>query len=171
MIGQHKRDLTVIPYQSDWKEHFEREANILRATLGEKALRIEHIGSTSIPGIHAKAIIDMMVAVESLSQAKDLIPALESLGYVYRPIDTVPERMYFRKGHIPEYRTHHLNLVTQESFFWKNQLAFRGYLRTHDQIAAEYVELKKQIAEEYTRTQEIDPDAKTEFVLKENEQQ
>jgi len=166
MIGQHKRDFTVMPYQRDWKEHFESEANVLRAALGGKALRIEHIGSTAIPGIHAKAIIDMMVAVVSLTQAKDLIPVLESLGYVYRPIDTVPERMYFRKGHMPEYRTHHLNLVTQTSNFWKNQLAFRDYLRAHEQIANEYVELKKQIAADYARTQEIDLNAKTAFVTK-----
>jgi len=105
-----------------------------------------------------------MVAVESLSGAKELIPVVESLGYVYRPNDTVPERIYFRKGHIPEYRTHHLNLVRQESSFWKNQLAFRDYLRGHDQVAAEYVELKKQIKEDYDRTHEIDLDAKTEFV-------
>lgn len=166
MLGQHKRDFTVVPYQSDWQVHFEQEANILKETLGKKALRIEHIGSTAIPGIHAKAIVDLMVAVESLTQAKELIPVLEALGYVYRPIDTVPERMYFRKGHKPEYRTHHLNLVTQESGFWKNQLAFRDYLRTHEQMATEYVELKKQIAAAYARTQEIDLDAKTEFVSK-----
>lgn len=165
-IGQHKRDFTVIPYQSDWKAYFEREANILQNALKEDALRIEHIGSTAIPGMHAKAIIDIMVAVVSLTQAKGLIPVLESLGYVYRPIDTVPERMYFRKDHKPEYRTYHLNLVAQESSFWKNQLAFRDYLRTHNQIAAEYVELKKQIAVDYARTLEIDLDAKTEFVSK-----
>jgi GrpB-like predicted nucleotidyltransferase (UPF0157 family) len=166
MIGQHKRDFTVMPYQSDWKEHSEREANILRKVLGENALRIEHIGSTAIPGIYAKAIIDMLVAVVSLTQAKGLISVLESLGYVYRPIDTIPERMFFRKERIPEYRTHHLNLVTQESRFWKNQLAFRDYLRAHEQIATEYVELKKRIAADYARTQEIDLDAKTEFVSK-----
>ena len=166
MIGQHKRDFTVVPYQSDWKAHFEREANILREALGENALRIEHIGSTAIPNMHAKAIIDMMVAVQSLIQAKDLIPVLESLGYVYRPIDTVPERMFFRKGHMQDYRTHHLNLVTQESGFWKKQLAFRDYLRTHEQTAREYVELKRRIAADYARTQVIDPDAKTEFVAK-----
>ena len=166
MIGQQKRDFTVIPYQNDWKEHFEREADLLRRALGEKALRIEHVGSTSIPGMHAKAIIDIMVAVVSLTQAKELIPVLESLGYVYRPVDTVPERMFFRKERIPEVRTHHLNLATQESKFWKNELAFRDYLRAHDQMAAEYVELKKHLAEEYARVHEIDLDGKTEFITR-----
>ena len=161
MIGQHKRDFTVVPYQGDWKEHFEREADLLRSALGEKALRIEHVGSTAIQGIHAKAIIDIMVAIVSLTEAKELIPVLESLGYVYRPIDIVPERMFLRKESNPEYRTHHLNLTTQESGFWKNKLAFRDYLRAHDQIAAEYVELKKHLAEVYACTHEIDLDGKT----------
>ncbi len=164
MIGQHKRDFTVRAYQRDWPAHFEQEANLLKEALGEKALQIEHIGSTAIPGIHAKSIIDIMVAVASLMQAKELIPVLEALGYVYRPIDTVPERLYFRKGDQLKYRTHHLNLVTPASGFWKNQLAFRDYLRTHAQMATEYVELKKQIAADYAHTQEIDLDAKTEFV-------
>jgi GrpB-like predicted nucleotidyltransferase (UPF0157 family) len=166
MIGQHKRDFTIHPYQSSWKDQFEQEANILQHTLGKLVLRIEHIGSTAVPGIHAKAIIDIMVAVKSLNKAIQLIPLLESLGYVYRPIDTVPEGMYFRKGQIQQYRTHHLNLVEHESRFWKNQLAFRDYLCGHAHIAAEYVELKRQIAEEFTRTHEIDPHAKTAFVTK-----
>jgi GrpB-like predicted nucleotidyltransferase (UPF0157 family) len=164
MIGQHKRDFTVITYQDDWREHFETEADLLRSVLSETALRIEHVGSTAIQGMRAKAIIDIMVAVASLIEAKELIPMLESLGYVYRPIDTVPERMFFRKESTPGYRTHHLNLATQGSNFWENEIAFRDYLREHDQIAAEYVDLKKHIAEEYACTHEIDLDAKTEFV-------
>jgi GrpB-like predicted nucleotidyltransferase (UPF0157 family) len=166
MIGQHKRDFTVIPYQDDWVYEFEREAQILQSVLRENALRIEHIGSTSIPGMPAKAIIDIMVAVVSLTKARELIPVLESLGYVYRPVDTVPGRVYFRKGNKPEYRTHHLNLVTLDSKFWNNQLAFRNYLREHDHIASQYVALKRKIAEDYARTQVIDLDAKTAFVTK-----
>ena len=164
MIGQHKRDFTVVPYQSDWKDEFEREAGRLRDALGENALRIEHIGSTSIPGMPAKAIIDMMVAVVSLERAKELIPALASLGYVYRPLDTVPERMFFRKERKPDYRTHHLNLAVPDSGFWKKQLAFRDYLRAHPKMAAEYVALKRRLAEAYARTHELDREGKTAFV-------
>lgn len=93
MIGQHKRNLNVVPFRSSWKELFEQEKDLLDRTLGEKALQIEHIGSTSIPGMVAKPIIDIMVAVVSLTQATDLIPKLEALGYEYKPLDTVPERL------------------------------------------------------------------------------
>jgi GrpB-like predicted nucleotidyltransferase (UPF0157 family) len=139
MIGQHKRDFTVVPYQSSWKDEFEREADLLHTAFGEKALRIEHVGSTAVPGIAAKAIIDIMVAVVSLTQAREIIL---------------------------EHRTHHPNLVTQDSNFWKNELAFRDYMRCHDQTASEYVDLKKQLAEAYARTHQIDRDGKTAFVAR-----
>jgi GrpB-like predicted nucleotidyltransferase (UPF0157 family) len=164
MIGQHKRDLTVVPYRRGWVELFEQEAGRLRRALGEKALRIEHMGSTSIPGMEAKPIIDIMVAVDSLAGARELIPALEALGYVYKPHDIIPERLFLAKESAPEHRTHHLNLAQQDSGFWKNQLAFRDYLRGHDQMAREYIDLKKSIARLYAQTNELDPEAKSEFV-------
>ena len=166
MLGQHKANIAIVPYQSGWKELFEREADLLRSALGEKALRIEHIGSTAIPGMVSKPILDIMVVVVSLTQATELIPVLEALGYEYRTPDTVPERMFFVKEHSPEYRTHHLNLTQQDSGFWKNQLAFRDYLRTHGQIAAEYGDLKKRLAELYAHTHQLDPDGKSEFVAR-----
>ena len=136
MLGQYKRNIAVVPYQSGWKELFEREADLLRSALGKKALCIEHIGSTSIPGMEAKPIIDIMVAVVSLAEAAELIPMVEALGYEYKTRDTVPERMFFAKERTPEYRTHHLNITQQESEFWVNQIAFRDYLRVHEQVAA-----------------------------------
>lgn len=164
MLGQHKRDFTIVPYQRGWKDLFEREADLLHSALGEKALRIEHIGSTAIPGMLAKPIIDIMVAVVSLAEAAKLIPVVESLGYEYKPHDTIPERIFFAKESSPEHRTHHLNLTALGSGFWTNQLAFRDYLRAHDEIAAEYVDLKKRIAEQYAQTHQLDPEAKSEFV-------
>jgi len=164
VLGQHKANITVVPYQSGWIGLFEREADLLRGALGEKALSIEHIGSTSIPGLDSKPIIDIMVAVESLRQATKLIPAVEALGYEHRPHDIIPDRIFFVKEPSPEFRTHHLNLTPLESKFWKNQIVFRDYVRANDQIAAEYVDLKKNIAEIYAQTHQLDRDAKTEFV-------
>ncbi len=166
MIGQHKRDLTIHPYQPGWVGLYEKEAALVINALGERALQIEHCGSTSIPGMEAKLIIDFMVAVESLTEAKELIPALEVLGYDYKPRDTVPGRMFFAKESAPEIRTYHLNLAEPDSRFWKNQLALRDTLRAHDDLAVEYIELKKRLAEEYTRTKEINLEWKTPFVNK-----
>jgi GrpB-like predicted nucleotidyltransferase (UPF0157 family) len=166
LIGQHKRDLTVVPYRSGWPELFEKEAGHLQRTLGGTALRIEHHGSTSIPGMTAKPVIDILVAVESLTQAAELVPTLVAFGYIYKPLDVIPERLFFAKESPPEHRTHHLSLTEPGSGFWKNNLAFRDYLRAHDEVTAEYVELKQRLAKEYAETQQLDRDGKSEFVAK-----
>lgn len=138
----------------------------MQATLGRKALRIEHIGSTSVPDLSAKPFIDIMVAVESLALGAELVPVIEALGYIYKPHDTIPERLFFARESFPEYRTHHLNLATFESGFWKNQILFRDYLSSHHQIATEYVELKERLAEAYAQTQVLDRDYKSAFVAR-----
>jgi len=79
LIGQQKRKLDVVPYRRGWKECFRQEKVLLDRTLGGLALQIEHIGSTSIPGMAAKPIIDIVVAVASLSQTKQLISKLEAI--------------------------------------------------------------------------------------------
>ena len=164
MIGQHKRNLRVAPYRSRWKALFEQEKERVAGQLREEALQIEHIGSTSIPGLAAKPIIDIMVAVGSLSQASELVPRLEALGYEYKPHDTIPGRLFFAKERMPAYRTHHLSLAERDSLLWLDHLAFRDYLREHEQIALEYVALKKHLADEYARTNVLDRDGKTAFV-------
>jgi len=75
MIGQYKRDFKLVPYNEEWVDHFNREADLLKSILGIKALQIVHVGSTSIPGMSAKAIIDIMIAVSSLKRSSELTPA------------------------------------------------------------------------------------------------
>jgi GrpB-like predicted nucleotidyltransferase (UPF0157 family) len=166
MLGQHKRVFKLVPYQSEWIDHFEREADRIRSALRDKALKIEHIGSTSIPGMAAKPVIDIMVAVEKLIQSSDLILPLDAIGYDYYPVDTVPGRMFFAREIRPEIRTHHLNLTKKGSDFWENQLLFRDYLRENDHLASEYIQLKKDFAEYYARTNHLDREWKSEFVAK-----
>jgi GrpB-like predicted nucleotidyltransferase (UPF0157 family) len=166
MIGQHKRDITIVAYRSAWPALFEQEASALRDALGKKAQRVEHIGSTSVPGLAAKPIIDIMVAIASYPGSMGLIPVVEALGYQFKPHDTIAGRLFFSKEREPEIRTHHLNLTERGSGFWKRQLAFRDYLRTHDRVAAEYVDLKRQLAEEYARTGVLPREGKTAFVAR-----
>ena len=141
MIGQLERNFELVPYQSEWSDHFDREADLLRSILGINALQIEHIGSTSIPGMVAKSIIDIMVAVPSLIQSSDLILGMESIGYTDKPLDTIPGRLFFAKESFPEFRTHHLNLTKPESNFWKYLLLLRDCLKGNDQLASEYIQL------------------------------
>ena len=166
MIGQHKRDFELVPYQSGWVDLFNQEAKLLQSVLGKHALRIEHVGSTSIPGMSAKTIIDMMVAVPTLMRSSDLIFRLDRIGYTYKPFDTIPERLFFGKEIQPDIRTHHLNLVLQGSAFWENQLLFRDYLRQNNQMALEYIQVKESFAEYYARTNHLDVEWKSAFVVK-----
>ena len=166
MLGQHKRVFDLVPYQSAWIDLFDREADRIRSALGGKALQIEHIGSTSIPGMAAKPIIDIIVAVEKLTRSSDIILALDAIGYDYFPVDTVPDRMFFAREIQPEIRTHHLNLAQKGSEFWENHLLFRDYLKESEQLASEYVQLKKDFAEYYAQTNHLDREWKSEFVAR-----
>ena len=166
MIGQLKGDFELVPYKKEWIDHFNEEAVLLMSILGDKALQIEHIGSTSIPGMAAKAIIDIMVAVPSLIRSSELIFGLDSTGYTYKPFDTIPERLFFGKEIQREIRTHNLNLVLKGSDLWKKQIMFRDYLRENDQLALEYIQLKNNFSDYFTRTNHIDVEWKSDFVAK-----
>ena len=166
MIGQYKWDFNLAPYQNEWVDLFNQEADLLQSVMGNKCLRIEHIGSTSIPGMPAKAIIDIMVAVPNLVRSSDLILGLDRIGYIYKPFDTIPARMFFGKEIKPLVRTHHLNLVLEGSEFWNNQLLFRDTLRSNDQLASEYIQVKLSFADYYARTKHLDVEWKTAFVAK-----
>lgn len=127
MLGQHKRNFELVPYQSEWIDLFDQEAKLLQSVLGETALQIEHVGSTSILGMAAKSIIDIMVAVPSLIPSSELIIGLDSIGYTYKPFDTIQERLFFVKEIQPEIRTHHLNLTQKGSEFWINTNAIEPH--------------------------------------------
>jgi GrpB-like predicted nucleotidyltransferase (UPF0157 family) len=166
MLGQHKRVFELVPYQSAWMDYFNQEADRIQFSLGDRALQIEHIGSTSIPGMAAKPIIDIMVAIEELTQSSDLILPLDAIGYDYFPVDTVPGRIFFAREIRPEIRTHHLNLTQKGSKFWENHLLFRDYLRENHQLASEYIQLKKDFTEYYARTNHLDREWKSEFIAR-----
>jgi GrpB-like predicted nucleotidyltransferase (UPF0157 family) len=166
MIGQYKRDFKLVPYRKEWVDHFNLEADLLRSALGDQALRIEHVGSTSIPGMAAKAIIDIMVAVPRLIRDSQIIFELDRIGYTYKPFDTIPGRIYFSKESQPEIRTHHLNFALEGSDFWTDELLFRNQLRKDKLLAMEYIQLKQDFADYYNKTSHVDLDWKSEFVAK-----
>lgn len=163
MIGLKQGTVRVVPYQPTWKRYFEQEAARLRAALGSQALQVEHIGSTAVEGLEAKPIIDVMVAVESLEEARDLVPLVETLGYEHQPEDPIPDRVFFAQGP-PSRRTHHLSLTPQASAYWSDHLLFRDYLRTHPEAAAGYQQLKRDLADRYPADRESYTSGKDEFI-------
>ncbi len=147
----------------DWPLAFAREAERLRATLGEHLSVIEHVGSTSIPGMPAKPIVDMMAAVATLDRARTLIPSIEALGYEYRPDAPPPDRVFFAKGPRSR-RTHHLSLAEPTSNFWARTLLFRDYLRTRPETAQQYRSLKEDLARTYAEDRSSYTAGKAAFV-------
>lgn len=138
-IGLQQGMVELFPYNSQWPDLFEEEKERLIARFGKKIIAIEHIGSTSIPGMLAKPIIDMNVAVASLDDTGMFIQELPRMGYEYMLNRRFHDRYFFPKGP-REQRTHHLNLVEISSETgWEYPLRFRDYLRRHADAHKEYM--------------------------------
>ena len=159
--------LELASYDPSWPAAFAAEAARLRATLGKLALRIDHNGSTSIPGIAAKPVIDIQVSVASLQPIDDYREPLRALGYVHVPHEDDSFCPFF---HRPERwpHSHHVHVVEAGGAEERRTLAFRDYLREHDQIAREYERLKRGLAGRFAasdrESREAYARAKTDFI-------
>src|SRR5215211_6855927 len=117
----------VVPYDPAWRASFEQERRMLVDSIGQwLAGPVEHIGSTAIPGLAAKPVVDIMAAVASLDASRPAIAALAGLGYCYFPYRPDAEHWFCRPS--AAFRTHHLHLVPLDSPQWPACLAFRDYL-------------------------------------------
>ncbi len=158
----------VDEYDPDWPGRFAEEAAVLRCALGAHALAIEHIGSTAVPGLPAKPIIDILVSVAGYREFPAMVRAIEAVGYRYTPESEAddPGRRVFRKG--PEdlrlMRTHHLHVTQADSHYRRRIIGFRDHLRAHPADAAAYVELKRQLAERFADAPRAYTAGKHEFV-------
>ncbi len=147
-IGLRRGTVSVVAYQPAWATAFENEKQRLHSALDGYISSIEHIGSTSVPGLAAKPIVDMIAAVDDLSVYKQLIEPLTALGYEFMPERVFADRVFFPKG-LRENRTHHLSLVVKGSDGWTQPILFREYLRNNAQARNEYQMLKNELAAQY----------------------
>ncbi len=152
-------------YDLRWPALFEEERERILAAIGPSVERVEHVGSTAIPGIAAKPIIDILIGLRSLEDAKECIPRLVAIGYEYVPEyeREIPERRYFRKGPA-ENRTHHIHIVEVSSEFFRNHLLFRDYLRAHADEAKRYEALKRELAQRFETDREAYTEGKSKYV-------
>lgn len=157
--------VTLVGYNDDWPVRFVREQIAIVDVVGKEFIGIEHIGSTAIPGLDAKPIIDIMCAVNALAEAHKHVKSLESIGYEYRPElgNLLPNRLFFEKGP-PDERHFHLHIVEGASEFWERHLLFRDYLRAHQAAVTAYQDLKRSLAEEHSDDRHAYSIAKGEFV-------
>jgi GrpB-like predicted nucleotidyltransferase (UPF0157 family) len=155
--------IEIVTYDPDWPRRFATEREALRKVLAPwLAGPIEHIGSTAIPGLAAKPVIDIMAAVSALAPSRPAIAAVATLGYCYFPYQA-DQRHWFCKPS-DAFRTHHLHLVPLQSPHWARPIAFRDYLRGHPAIAAEYESLKRKLAQEFRLDREAYTAAKRPFI-------
>lgn len=152
-------------YNPAWPVLYEEERVRLRAVLGDRLAGLEHVGSTSVPGLAAKPIIDILAGVVRLELAEACIEPLVALGYRYRPEyeSVMPERRYFQRE-ADGRRTHHLHLVAIDSDFWERHLLFRDYLRAHPRVAAHYETLKRVLRDRCVDDPGAYADSKTPFI-------
>ncbi|MHA1211112.1 MAG: GrpB family protein [Candidatus Heimdallarchaeota archaeon] len=156
----------IAKYNPKWPEHFLAEKELIIQVLGDFAKQIEHIGSTAVPGLGAKPIIDIMVGIETLDEAEKCIKLLESIDYVYNPTyeEKFPERRSLDK------KTNgikiHLYLVDINTEYWKKHILFRDFLRTNPDLAKEYNKLKEELAKKYRLDRQAYAEGKSKFIKK-----
>jgi GrpB-like predicted nucleotidyltransferase (UPF0157 family) len=152
-----------VPYDPSWPARFEQERAALEDAIGAWIVGgIHHVGSTAVPGLEAKPIIDILAGVRDLEESRACFEPLGQLGYMYAPY--LPNEMHwFCKPH-PSRRTHHLHLVPTGSKRYRDELAFRDRLRSDPEVAAEYAALKHTLAERHRDDREAYTEAKGAFV-------
>ena len=153
----------IVPYDPAWPDEFEAEKTRLERVLAPwLAGEIHHVGSTSVPGLGAKPVIDILAEVRSLEESRAAIEPLQELSYCWAPYKAELMNWFCKPS--PDHRTHHLHLVVPGSQAWHEELAFRDALRSDPATAHAYEELKRRLADEHTLDREAYTVAKTEFV-------
>ena len=165
-------EISLVKYDPNWVAMFELEKRHLIDCLPKSiVMRIEHFGSTAIPGIFSKPIIDMLVEVSSLKETrKFIVPILENQGYDYfwRPSwgdDIPPYYAWFIKRNKEGARTHHIHMVESGFENWE-RLLFRDYLKEHPNLAQEYSDLKEDLSIQFKNDRVQYTNAKTDFITK-----
>jgi GrpB-like predicted nucleotidyltransferase (UPF0157 family) len=156
----------LVPYEEAWPSLFEEERARIEDAIGPWVEEIEHIGSTAVPGLAAKPVIDIMVGVRGLEDSSALIGRLEAIGYEYVPEfeQQMPFRRYFRKLR-GRRRTHQIHLVERSNAeWWDRHVLFRDHLRAHPEVAEGYARLKYEVSDRFREDRAAYTDAKTDFI-------
>lgn len=160
-LGLQHGQVVLAAHDKSWRTAFEQEASDLRQSLKRRVRGLEHVGSTSIPDIRAKPILDLMLGLSNLDDGLGLASDLGKLGYEFRPDAGIPAEHVFAKG-TP--RTHVLHVVEFGGEAWQQKLAFRDALREEPQLARAYQELKVALSLQFPDDRAAYTAGKTEFV-------
>jgi GrpB-like predicted nucleotidyltransferase (UPF0157 family) len=160
-----EQQIQIVAHDPNWQSMFESEKQCLAKLIKPWLCgSIEHIGSTSVTGLAAKPVIDIMVGVDSLAASQKAIEVLSDNGYCYYPYKA--EIMHWFCKPTPEIRTHHLHLVPFKNELWHERIKFRDCLRTNPGLANEYAKLKLALAKEHKNNRELYTISKWPFIKK-----
>jgi GrpB-like predicted nucleotidyltransferase (UPF0157 family) len=163
-LGLESGVVRVVDYDPSWPGLFVAEAADIADAIAHRGLPpllLEHIGSTAIPGLRAKPILDVLAGHRDDVPATDYVEAMSAVGYIYRGDRGLPGREFFRRG---DPRSHHVHLTAVGGHYWRDYLAFRDILRANTALAAEYAALKSELAARHPRDRERYIEGKTAFV-------
>jgi len=163
-FGLNPGELRLVPVGPEWGLRFSAERDRLSTALGTAAIDIQHVGSTAVPGILAKPILDIAVAIQSFGNGHPLVPLLVALGYEYRGEYGIARRHYFVHG-APR-RTHHLHMLEQHSADWERHIRFRDLLLSSPAMASEYSQLKLTNVSESSGNRDLYQSLKSSFISK-----
>jgi GrpB-like predicted nucleotidyltransferase (UPF0157 family) len=160
-LGLESGAVRLVEYDLRWPELFAAERQRIEDACVGLALRLEHVGGTSIPGMWAKPVLDIAAARPQDASPSLYIAAFERAGYEHRGEQGLPGREFFRRGHP---RAYHLHLVDESGDHWRNYLAFRNYLREHPDALHRVAEAKRALAARFPRGREAYTEGKTPIV-------
>jgi GrpB-like predicted nucleotidyltransferase (UPF0157 family) len=160
-LGLEPGVVRLVEYDARWPALFAAERQRIREQCGTLALSLEHVGSTAIPGMVGKPILDMAAGRPPGTWIQDYVAALEQAGYEHRGERGVTGRELFCRG---QPRAYHLHLVEEGGPLWHDYLVFRDYLRTHAEAARRYADLKRVLAARFSRDREAYVKAKSSHV-------
>jgi GrpB-like predicted nucleotidyltransferase (UPF0157 family) len=154
----------VVPHDPQWLDAFESEAKQVAAALDKNVVAVHHIGSTAIPNVYAKPVIDLLVEVRDITEVDGQNSAMESLGYEVMGEYGIRSRRYFRKDNQEGIRTHNIHAFAAGSAEAQRHLAFRDYMIAHPEEAQRYSELKRKLAEQHSQSMDAYMDGKDDFI-------
>jgi GrpB-like predicted nucleotidyltransferase (UPF0157 family) len=158
-----EQSVEIVDYDSNWPEAFMKERQLLESLIQPWIVGgCEHVGSTAVPGLAAKPVVDVMVGVATLEGSEPAIPVLSRHGYCYSPY-RLDLMHWFCKPSVA-LRTHHVHLIPFGGELWRERLLFRDYLRVHTEVAEEYVRLKRDLAKRHRNNREAYTQGKSDFV-------
>ena len=161
---KNKRIVEVIPHNPNWEQKFKAEAKKIEGIFEEIFVNIYHIGSTAIPLVKAKPVIDIMVEVKDINKVDSYNKQMEELGYEALGEYGITKRRFFQKG--GDNRTHHVHIFEKGSPQIKRHIDFKDYLIPHPEIAGEYSRLKEKLAKKYRYDIDKYQEGKDNFIKK-----